>query len=82
MEAKRQALDEIAVRQDAADVKRKEEGERQQQVAPDVGQWHKCGRLVGDGRRCFTKVCLGLLHGPPLNDIQAKDRTRSMCRDG
>ena len=35
MEAKRRALDEIAARQRAADEKRKEEGERQQQVAPE-----------------------------------------------
>jgi len=33
MEAKRRALDEIAARQCAADEKRKEEGERQEQAA-------------------------------------------------
>ena len=35
METKRRALDEIASRQRAADEKRKAEGERQQQVAPE-----------------------------------------------
>ena len=34
MEAKRRALDEIAARQRAADEKRKNEAERQQQAAP------------------------------------------------